>query len=181
MNDRFFLLNANVGDVLYMRIDGNVNAVKVVNFICGAGATHAVSDASYVTLLVAGKGEETEKLYIGRGSNRKFFFSIEDCINNCNPVETIIYTDKEIAQFCGMNVEGLRTDFGAFYNGVKKFVWDGYMPKLVKLLLSNFIFIKDADGWRFETYKKSYETKAKKYYDTYEECIADNQVKVIVF
>lgn len=181
MYDRFQILNANIGDVLYMRINGKVNAVKLVKILCGRPTASANHDATYAWFLIAGGGDEPKMMYVGFHNTTKFYRTIEDCINDSNSVEKRIVTAKEIAERCGMEVEAMRTNFGMGYWGCWKFKWDGYMPKRISVSTSQFNFICDENGWHYDVYQYSYEKEPKKYYDTYEECIADNRVKVIVF
>lgn len=182
---RFLLLNANVGDVLYQRFYDKesdkklVRAVKIVSFYCGKITAHVLHSNSYVKILIAGNGDKAEYVYIGSGSTVKFYRSVEDCINDRNPVEKCVLDERVIASECGMNVESFRTDFGMSYCGVYKFKWDGYMPKRIEVALSDYNFVKDENGWHSEF--RPYEKNPTKYYDTYEECIADNSVNVVVF
>ena len=178
---RFHLLNANVGDVLYMRKDGMIKAVKIVKFFCGNKPTAARYDNTYVFLLVAGEGEKPQEFYIGWEKESFLYPTIEDCINGTNAITKRIIPAKEMAEKCGCEVVTEYTSFGMRYEGMWKFYWNEYLPKRVCVALSEYNFVDDGNGWRMEVYKKSYEKEPKKYYDTYEECIADNQVKVVVF
>lgn len=177
--EKFMLLDANVGDVLYVRMNKTVIAVKIVKYICGSiGASS--SDSSYVWLLIAGQGDNPQQKYIGKHNTEKYYRTIEDCIND-KPIEKYFVDAKELAEKCGMEVTHEYSSIGYGYDGVWKFEWDGFMPKRVHVALSEFHLVNDADGWHYEVYKKSYERKPRKFYDTYEECIADNQVKVVAF
>ena len=181
MYNRFFILDANIGDVLYRRISGCVQAIKLVKIVCGDVRQRACSDDVHAWFLVAGEGDEPQMVYVGWHNKTKFYRSIEDCINDVNPVERKIVSAKDIASYCNMDAEDMVTSFGMSYYGVRKFKWDGYMPKMVDVSLGEFLFVRDKDGWHSEVVCHSYEAEPKKYYDTYEECIADNRVKVIVF
>lgn len=178
--EKFMLLDANVGDVLYMRIKGSVTAVKIVRVILGS-VNASFSNSSYVEMLVAGEGNTTKREYIGCHSNTKFYRTIEDCINNTNHVDKYYISDEEVAEKCSMEVTHKYTDIGFGYDGVWKFKWDGFMPKRVHIPLSDYNFIDEGNGWFARPIKKSYHKETPKYYDSYEECIADNQVKVVVF
>ena len=164
MYDRFQILNANIGDVLYMRIDGKVNAVKLVKILCGKPNASASSDATYAWFLIAGGGDEPKMMYIGfHDRTTKFYHTIEDCINDSNPVEKSIFTAKEIAERCGMEVKEMHTSFGMGFWGVWKFMWDGYMPKRIDVATSAFNFICDENGWHYEVYQYSYEKELFRY------------------
>lgn len=173
------VLNANIGDVLYMRKDGKVVAVKLVKLLCGK-PTPSCGHGVFAWLLIAGEGDEPQRMFLNNKTT-KFYRTIEDCIKNFNSVESSIMTEKDLAERCGMGVESMCTSFGMGYWGCWKFIWDGYQPKRISLNAAfDFNFICDENGWHGDL-RDSAKKETRKYYDTYEECIADNEVKVVVF
>lgn len=173
------VLNANIGDVLYMRKDGKVVAVKLVKLLCGK-PTPSCGHGVYAWLLIAGEGDEPQMMFLNNKTT-KFYRTIEDCIKNFNSVESSIMTEKDLAERCGIGVESMCTSFGMGYWGCWKFIWDGYQPKRISLNAAfDLNFICDENGWHGDL-RDSAKKETRKYYDTYEECIADNEVKVVVF
>ena len=178
--ERFMLLNANVGDVLYVRENKTVVAAKIIKYTFGS-YKNSFSDASHAWLLYAG-GDGTPKVqYIGCHNDKKFYRTIEDCINDANPVEKYFIDIDKVAEKCGMKATREHTQCGYGYYGVWKYKWDGFKPKRVHVMLTEFLLVNDENGWHYETIKHSREKEPTKYYDTYEECIADNKVQVVVF
>ena len=178
MFDKFALLNANIGDVLYVRNDDKVTAVKLVKILCGEPNV-SCGRGVFGWLLIAGEGGEPKRVYLGNKTT-KFYPTIEDCINDTNPIERCLVTEEDLTKRCGLQFEGIRTSVGIGYWGCWKFIWDGFRPKRISLAAFEFNFICDENGWHCD-YKDSVKKQNLKYYDTYEDCIADNQVKVVVF
>ena len=184
MEKRFTTLNAEVGDIFYERRNGIVTAVKVLSFIYG-GQGDKANDTSYVTLLYPTGEKETRYLYRGSACRAThpsplLFKTIEDCISgeDSDAISFGYITDGELSMLCGMKAYKCWTDFGFQYFAVKKWEWDGFRPVERNFSLSNYIFIKDEDGYH-AVLKDS--CKDRKLYDTREECAADNLVQVMTF
>lgn len=177
---KFAVLNANIGDILYMRKADKVVAVKLVKILCGTAPKTFYSHGAFGWFLIAGEGDEPKMINIGTNPTTKFYRTIEDCINDSNSVDRSIMSEKDLAERCGMKVESMRNGVGMGYWGCWKFIWDGYQPKRISLAAFEFDFICDENGWHCDL-KSSTKKETRKYYDTYEECIADNEVKVVVF
>lgn len=180
--EKFRLLIAKPGNILYVRLHDTVTAVKIVKFACGKTEYCSFPFSSRVHLIYAGSdGIERVEHIEDSISKKRFYRTIEDCINEINPIEKLNFDRNDIAELCGMRVVKNYSETGYGYYGVWKYKWDGFKPKKVCVSLDNYIFINDEYGWHCEVYKNSYEKEPTKYYDTYEKCLADNKVQVVVF
>lgn len=173
MNRRkFWSLDLDINEVVYIRRDGKIVAAKYRGFrssVSGYGAKtiHEFyrADGNF------------EKITFCCGClnsiSSRVFFSIEDAIHDLNYKEPrcIDITEMTKDMFCWSHV---RTCIGGRELGRTMWRWDGYQPQEVHV--SHFDYVITWDGeWGCEY------TGKKTYYQTKEECLADNHVGVVAF
>ena len=158
--EKLYYLNAKIGSIVYLRINGQIHAAKYMgsSISCGICNMHAY--------IIAGKGND-KKWY-----SDVAYPTIEDAINGNNHVKVLSKPLNEIVEECGF---GELEDCGKLK--VYRYKWNNYHPTKVILNAFCLTFWYDADGFHV----KVGICESKKTYATYEECIADNHVKVVTF
>ena len=152
-------LDAKIGDVLYIRKYGVVKAVKYTESHKGTLGINLHSG------IIAGEKSEPQVLQWGN-----LYRTIEDCINGTNPVGTIKKDVREIIEehnFGDTKVEG-----GKLY--IFRFQWNNFHPKAGWFDALGFSYWLDADGFHIKD-------NTWKTWGSYDECIANNHVKVVTF
>lgn len=167
---KFRVLDAEIGQVIYQRKNDVVMAAKVLSYTFGKGSSY---ENSYVDVMYP--TGEMSSIYIGKGATTKFYASIESCIEGAEPIDYFFINGEDIVAACGMKI--FDADYcGIGYFAVKKWKWDGYKATEVNVDISYFVFTHDENGLHYAPKGNKI-----KYYDTKEECIADNFVKVVTF
>lgn len=163
------VLDANFGDVLYMREDGKIKAVKYV----AVEMKDRDRKDTYRHLDILGcflvAGEKAERKMTA--FDAKMYRSISDCRQDINRIGHYTADASLMAIDAGLNVVGASDNIPV----LSYYVWDGFYPKQKRFLLTAYVVRYDG---------KSFETscvKDKKFYRTFEECEADNYLEVITF
>ena len=152
-------LDANIGDIIYIRKYDTVKAVKYTKSSCGTLGIQTHRG------IIAGEGDKEQVLQWG-----KFYRSIEDCINGINPIAVLKKDVREIAE--ENNFGELKVEAGKLY--IFRFTWNSFHPKAGWYDALGFVWWLDADGFHVKN-------NAWKTWSSYEECIAANHVKVVTF
>lgn len=163
------VIDANFGDILYMREDGKIKAVKYV----AVELRDRCPRDTYRHLdvlgcyIVAGESEEQKK----QAYDIKLYRTVQDCRQGTNEVPNFTADVYAMAEEAGFPVTGASNDIPV----CKFYQWDGYYPREVKVLLTDFVIRYSGESFDFK------QVKEKKLYRSFEECENDNFLEVITF
>lgn len=152
--------NVEFGKTYYTRRDDMVKAVKVLRIECRPG------NYSFIKCNIAGEG-------VKQLTHITLYETIEDCIKGVNVLKEIDVVYRISRLKSEVEIEKI---YG--FQHVVRYVWDGFKPKKVYFNLNNFLIYGDVNHtWTIETLNgEVYKT-----YETYDECLADNYIKVVEF
>ena len=169
-------LHLNINDVVYLRIKDNkgdciITAAKYL----GWHTQHDCCGDLHVTydfLLPNGRIHSVRSEYIS------VYESIEDAINDNKKYITC----TKLSDFIRLESKGfalMRNSIGVPEMCKVMYKWDGYQAKEVIMSDYYFEFSRNADGYACEVRKDKRD--AETYYNSKEECLNNNKVKVMTF
>jgi hypothetical protein len=167
---KIYSLGLEVNEVVYLRRDGKVVGAKYL----GLESNFKVGEITTLRFYRADGIYESIKVCCGylKESSKNVYATIEDAIHQI-PIEyeVLDITDlmKQIFGFTHMT-----TGLGRNTLGKTMWTWDGFRPKMGHVWHANYKIIYNGD-WVCECLVN------KKYYDTEEECRANNHVDVVTF
>lgn len=157
------VMDVNVGDILYIREDKKVVAIRILGITINVNSfDHFSADCIYEC---AGSDIEHCEQRI------KAYKSVIDCRTDTNRIGRFSLDPILIAIDAGF------ADFKVNY-GVPIFTlyeWDGFYSRKVEVSLKSFKLDYDGEKWTATP------LKGRKFYKTFEECEADHYVEVVTF
>ena len=159
-------IDANIGDILYMREGGKVKAVKYIAFEMRnrpeQKSEHLESVCCY---LVAGESFERKihPYYV------HFYRSISDCRQGINEVKHFSIDPVLVAKEVGIEAKDDKIPFTLLYE------WDGFYPRKKHVCLTSFVIRYDGEYW------DSNPVDGRMFYNTFEECEEANYLEVVTF
>lgn len=169
-------LHLHINDVVYFRLkDGKgeciITAAKYVGWYtkfdcCG------FFGVNYDFILPNGKIHSVNEKSIS------VYASIEDAIN-----DNKMYISKTpLKDFLRLESKGfklMQTCIGGYGLCKVLYKWDGYQPKAVTMCYWSFDFSRNADLYSYKLREDRHDTET--YYNSKEECLNNNKVKVMTF
>lgn len=169
-------LHLNINDVVYIRLKDDkgeciITAAKYLGwyakFACGSGFS-----INYHFLLPNGRIHSVPSQSIS------VYASIEDAINDNKK-----YISKTpLKDFLRLESKGftlMRNCIGSLDFGKVFYKWDGYQPKAVTMYYWDFDFSRNADLYSYKLRENKHDTET--YYNSIEECLDNNKVKIMTF
>lgn len=163
------VIDANFGDILYMREDGKIKAVKYV----AVELRDRCPRDTYRHLdvlgcyIVAGESEERKK----QAYDIKLYRTVQDCRQGINEVPNFKADVYAMAEEAGLPVTGVQNDIpvARFYQ------WDGYYPRKCVVPLTDYVIRYSGESFDVK------QVKEKRIYRSFDECEKDNFLEVITF
>lgn len=165
-----FYENINAGDIVYIRRNGTIVAARVEKYIVNVDGAIAYT----IIILKRADGFANERLTVEETRESNIYATIEDAIYN-RPIAVVCHTINDIYRDLDF-VEN--TDrLGATRLAKIMYKWDGYNAVKVIVYVNAYYLVFDNDGCHVE-YKYG---DSDKLYESREECMRNNEAKVITF
>ena len=169
-------LHLNINDVVYLRLKDNkgeciITAAKYVGWYTKVDCCGGFN-VNYDFLLPNGR------IHSVHHKSLSVYASIEDAINDNKKY----ITKTPLKDFLRLESKGftlMQTCIGGQDLCKVLYKWDGYQPKAVTMCYWSFDFSRNADLYSYKLREDRYDTET--YYNSKEECLNNNKVKVMTF
>ena len=169
-------LHLNINDVVYIRLKGDdgeciISAAKYLGWHTKFGCCGFFS-VNYDFLLSNGR------IHSVTSQSISVYASIEDAIND----KKKYITKTPLKDFLRLESRGftlMRNCIGSLELCKVLYRWDGYQANEVIMCYWSFEFNRSADGYAYKLREDRYDTET--YYNSKEECLNNNKVKIMTF